>query len=565
MSTAIPHPDSSQDRAAEQTVSHGHCQMCLMDGQPHPANLPDPPDSHGDCRLCLMLMDSIPSSVLLLDQQLRIVTANRKFLSRSRLAATAVIGRRLEEVFPPVIYRDMNFRWRVSEVFRSGKAVEGERMVYRAPGLAARTYYYSLVPFRWEMKVRNVVLLMEDVTDMLRLGEDARNAERHLASVIESASDIVLSMDPYGKILTWNTAAEQITAFQEHEVRERKLCELCPESQWQTLMEALNRVRQPGRTERVEVELTSRDGKVIPIAWVFSAMRNAERAVVGLVAVGRDLTERREFETQLRQTEKLAALGVMAGGIAHELRNPLAVVSSASQLLRDRVLTPEVTADCVERIFKGAMRMGGIIENLLSFARPSDKGRKTSLDLVAVIREAVTFMNNQTDANKFTIQLRGPDSPVLVLGNACLLQQLVVNLVQNAANALDDRGGQIEILVEEVDSNITFFVKDTGCGIPVAHMDKIFDPFFTAMPVGKGTGLGLSICHTIAQQHGGRIEVASREGQGTVVKVLLPPLGQGGGGKPIPSSGMPFPRDATCAASGEHPAGAAKTPKTILP
>jgi signal transduction histidine kinase len=305
-------------------------------------------------------------------------------------------------------------------------------------------------------------------------------------------------------------------------LRERNLCELCPEAERQTLVAAMNAARQPGRTERVEVDLISRDGKLIPIAWVFSAMRDTERQVVGLVAVGRDLTERRELESQLRRSEKLAALGVMAGGIAHELRNPLAVISSSAQLLRDKVLTPEVTTECVERVFKGTVRMGVIIENLLCFAHPSDGGRKTELDLHGVIREAVASLKTHPDSAGVEIRVRTPSSAVPVHGNACLLQQLIANLVQNAINSLGGKAGQIDLTLETTASHAVLIVEDRGCGIQAADLDKVFDPFFTAMPVGKGTGLGLSICHTIVQQHEGRIEISSSEGQGTAVRVLLP-------------------------------------------
>ena len=520
MNQPLPDTDPHQEPAA----SGVHCQLGLALRQFEPAGQPERIDPHRDCRVCRMLLDSIPSSVLLLDQQLRIVSANGKFLSKSRLAENVVIGRRLEEVFPAVIYQNMDLRRRVSEVFHSGEAMAGERLTYRAPGLLTRTYYYTLVPFRWDARVDNVMLLMEDITDMVRLSEEARNAERHLASVIESASDIVLSMHPAGEILTWNSAAVQISHFEEHEVQNRNLCDLCVESQRPLLKEVLARVRHPGHTEPVEVELVSRDGMSIPISWVFSTMRNAEGRVIALVAVGRDLTERRKFEAQLQQNEKLAALGVMAGGIAHELRNPLAVVSSAAQLLIEQPLPQEVATACLDRIFKGTQRMADIIENLLSFARPSDKGSKTDLNLVPVIHDVVTRMSHQPDFAKIDLQTSYPNVPVDVHGNACLLQQLVTNLLMNALSATTERSGCIAVIIEKTSSQAILRVSDLGCGIPLAHLSKVFDPFFTAMPLGRGTGLGLSICHTIVQQHEGKIEIASREGHGTTVKVILPLL-----------------------------------------
>lgn len=473
-------------------------------------------------RLYTMLLDSIPSSVLLLDPHLRIVSANRNFLLKARLPEAEVIGQQLEKVFPPAIYQHMNFRQRVAEVFRTGEALKGERMVYRAPGLPARTYYYSLIPFRWEDKIEHVMLLMEDVTDMIRLGEEAHRAERHLASVVESASDLVLSMDLRGRIMTWNTAAVRITGFEEGEVRHRDLADLCPPGQRAALGRALQTVPDTGRTGPVEVELVSRDGVAVPISWVFSAMRDADRRVVGLVAVGRDLTERRKFEAQLLQSEKLAALGVMAGGIAHEIRNPLAVVSSAAQLLLQKPLAREVQLECAERIYRSVQRMAGIIESLLRFARPSDKGVMKELNLVGVVQEAMTLMANQVKLAKIELRTHYSEPLVPIRGNPSLLQQLVANLLLNAVNAMAERGGELDLTVERSGKQAVLRVQDTGRGIPSTHLPKVFDPFFTTMPVGKGTGLGLSISYAIVQQHEGQIDIASEEGVGTTVTVSFP-------------------------------------------
>ena len=138
-------------------------------------------------KLYTMLLDSIPSSVLLVDPNLCIVSANRNFVQKARVGGTQVVDRRLEEIFPPFFYQHMSLKSKVEEVFRTGHSITGEHMVYRVSGVPPRFYYYSLLPFRWKGGMENVMLLMEDVTDLVRLGEEARRAERHLASVVESA------------------------------------------------------------------------------------------------------------------------------------------------------------------------------------------------------------------------------------------------------------------------------------------------------------------------------------------------------------------------------------------
>lgn len=478
------------------------------------------PDRLG--KLYLMLLDSIPSSVLLVDAVQRVVSVNRNFLAQSRVAEADVLGKQVEEVFPAVIAQQMGLRARVLDVFRTGQAIRGERLTYRAPGIPTRSYYYSLIPFLWNHRVENVMLLMEDVTEQVRLGEEARRAERHLASVVESASEVMVSTDLAGRILTWNTAAVRLTGFDEADVKGRPLPNVCPEGQRAALARALGLALSGGRTPSVEAELTSRAGPSIPVAWVVSAMRDTNGKPTGLVAVGRDLTERRQFETQLIRSEKLAALGVLAGGIAHEIRNPLAVVSSAAQLLLEAPLDRATRRVCEEKIQQNVQRASGVIENLLRFARQSDRGDRLLLDLVAVARDAVGLTANQFKLSRVALAMDFPAAPVPVRGNSGLLQQLVMNLLLNAANAMPESGGRVTLRVVAQPPHATLQVADTGRGIPTADLPKVFDPFFTTMPVGKGTGLGLSICYSIAQQHGGGIDIASEPNRGTVVTVRLP-------------------------------------------
>jgi PAS domain S-box-containing protein len=473
-------------------------------------------------RLYRMLLESIPSSILLIDPHMRVVSANRNFISKSRIAEAEVTGRPLEDVVPPAIWQHLHLRVSVGEVFRTGHALRGGRVSYRAPGLATRIYYYSLVPFRWEDRIEYVMLLMEDVTEKVRLGEEAHRAERHLASVVESANDLVVSMDVDGRVLTWNTAAARITGYEESEVRNCNLCELCLPSQGAALRTVLAAVPSQGRTDPVEVEMVSRGGGSIPISWVCSPMKDTDSRVRGVVAVGRDLTERRKFEAQLLRSEKLAALGVMAGGIAHEIRNPLAVVSAAAQMLLEMPLAREVQQACAGKIHQGVQRIARVVESLLRFARPSNEGAMTPLNLIQVVREASALVAGQLRVARVELRTSVPPGPVHVRGNAGLLQQLLTNLLLNALNALPGPGGEIRLSLEQGPREAILRIADTGRGIRAADLPKVFDPFFTTMPVGQGTGLGLSICYAIVQQHDGKIDIASEEGKGATVTVLLP-------------------------------------------
>jgi len=165
------------------------------------------------------MLEAMPSSVLIIDRDLRIVLANRNFYQKCRVSREAVIGKKVEQLLPEAIVEHMDLTRKLRGVFTDSRAIRGERLTYRAPGVPTRLYYYSIVPFSWAGAVENAVLLMEDVTEQVRLNGEVRRIERHLACVVESAMDIVLSADSQGRILTWNAAAHKLSGYSADDVR----------------------------------------------------------------------------------------------------------------------------------------------------------------------------------------------------------------------------------------------------------------------------------------------------------------------------------------------------------
>ncbi len=474
-------------------------------------------------KLYAMLLDAIPSSVLLIDAQLHVVSANRNFLERARRSELGTLGQRIDAVFSPVILDHMDLARRVRIAFEGNEATRGERMTYRAPGLGTRIYYYSLVPVAWGNTVEHVMLLLEDVTEQVRLGEEARRAEQHLASVVESASDLVLSTDVDGRILTWNAAAERLSGYTRDEVRGCLFSEQCAVPHRALVNQAFGAARRGGEFGTPEWDLVTRPGALVPVAWVGSAMKDDLGRVVAIVVVGRDLTERRKFEAQLLQSQKLAALGVLAGGIAHEIRNPLAISSSAAQFLLEDPDDAEFRRQCAEKVQAGIQRASVIIENLLRFARPGGRTDMEPVDLVSVVRDAAALAANQARLQQIRMVVDQSPEPVRVSGVPSMLLQVFMNLILNAVNAMPE-GGVLRVGVERSGAEARVRIADTGHGIPEGEMGNIFDPFYTTRPVGQGTGLGLSICYSIVEQHLGAIEVESVKGRGSVFTVRLPLL-----------------------------------------
>jgi len=479
-------------------------------------------------RFITNILGSIPTSLVVIDRALRIVSVNRNFLEKTRREEQATLSRKVEEVFPQVLLKYTRLDEKVQEIFRTGKPVEGGKFAYRAPSLPTRTYYYRLIPLSLSPRpgeveggVENVMLLMDDITEREQLGEEVRRAERHLASVVDSAYDLVVSMDSEGRILTWNRAAERTSGFRPEVVKGQYLPGLCVEEDQQKMKSWLTQLtRGQFAKKSIEINLRTKGGEEVPISWVGSRMLDDEHRTVGLVAVGRDLTERKRLEAQLIQSAKLTSLGVMAGGIAHEIRNPLAISSAAAQLLLERPEDEELREGAVKRIHSGIQRASYIIENLLKFARPPEE-RMVSMDISEALEETLSLLANQLKVQR--VELRkdfAPDLPQVV-GNKSLLQQVFSNMILNACNAMPE-GGTLTVATLATKAGVEIRFADTGVGVPPEHLVAIFDPFFTTMPVGKGTGLGLSISYSIIQQHQGTIEVESQEGQGSTFIVRLP-------------------------------------------
>lgn len=475
-------------------------------------------------RFITLILESIPISWIIIDNNLRVVSVNRNFIEKSKREERTTLGRKIVEVFPQVLVEYIRIDQKAREVFRTGHSVEGGKVAYRAPGLPARIYYYRLIPLKVDLVVENVMLLMEDITEREQLEAEVKRAERHLASVVNCANDVVISTDLEGHIVSWNRAAEQVSGFKAETINGRRLLSLCTAEQSHVMADMLDQLGRGESVQNSEVNLLTSDDKGVPIAWSCSPLRDDLGKVVGIVAVGRDLTERRRLEAQLLQSAKMASLGVMAGGIAHELRNPLGIISATTQLLFERPGDASFQSTCLEKILAATQRASLIIENLLKFSRPGG-GQMQKVNVLDILKEAISLLKHQLSLQKVVLETHYcPDQPE-ISGNPDLLQQVFINLIHNACNAMN-QGGTLSISTELTSSKeVKIQFSDTGCGIPKEHLAKIFDPFFTTMPIGKGTGLGLSISYSIIQHHKGNIMVESQEGKGSTFAVCLPAAG----------------------------------------
>ena len=473
-------------------------------------------------RLCTMIFSCIPSSLLMFDRNLHVVIANKNFLEKSRRTQYETVGKHVDEIFPSVILQYTRLSERIRTVFETGVGDRGREMYYRSPGLPTRVYYYNLTPLVDNQGiVESVMLIMDDITQQVSLREKVRQTERHLAGVVESANDIVTSLDPKGMILTWNNAAERISGYIEKELLSKSLTTICADTHKATLVSIVEGLSRGKMVKHIELGLKTKTGKIIPISWSFALMRDDAQAVVGIVGVGQDLAERRELESQLFHSAKLASLGVMAGGIAHEIRNPLGISSAAAQLLLEYPENETLRKECAQKIYSGIKRASQIIEELLKFSRPSE-GRFELTNINDAVMETLTLIEKQLVLMRIEIKKNLDRHIPLIESEKNLLKQAFLNMFLNAANAMPDGGTLTLTTATDGKNSVMISFRDTGCGIPSENADKIFDPFFTTMPVGKGTGLGLSITYSIIKHHEGVILVESAVGKGTSFTIKLP-------------------------------------------
>jgi two-component system NtrC family sensor kinase len=223
---------------------------------------------------------------------------------------------------------------------------------------------------------------------------------------------------------------------------------------------------------------------------------------------------------QLGQSAKLASIGRLAAGIAHEINNPLTGVLTFAHLLRQKTTMDEQSKEDIDVIVRETTRVREIVQGLLNFARESPP-QKQLLDINEVLSQAMTLVRSQKEFRNITVEEKLASNLPYILGDKNQLQQVFLNLSLNACEAME-KGGTLSIATSFRDGNVIISFRDTGCGIRKEHVERIFDPFFTTKPVGKGTGLGLSVSYGIIEQHGGSIEVESEEGKGSTFTITLP-------------------------------------------
>jgi two-component system sensor kinase FixL len=360
--------------------------------------------------------------------------------------------------------------------------------------------------------------IVHDLSERVKLEDRLRASEARWRSIVESAVDGIVVIDSRGSIEAFNPAAERLFGYGEAEVLGKNVKMLMPSPFDEEHDEYLARYLRTGAAKIIgigrEVTAKRRDGTTFPVHLSVGEMSvNGERKFTGIL---HDLSARIRMEEQLREQNALARLGEMAAVIAHEVKNPLAGVRGAIQVIGGRLPRESKDAAIVKEILTRIDALNELMKDLLLFARPPQP-RLAPVDLAGLIRTTADLLSGDPAIKGVAIQVAGTGKPVI--GDAELLKIVFQNLLMNGAQAMHGQGA-IQVTLDAVDGVCRISVRDAGPGIAPEVLGKIFTPFFTTK--SRGTGLGLPTAKRIIEAHGGSIALTSAAGIGTAVELSLP-------------------------------------------
>jgi two-component system NtrC family sensor kinase len=360
-----------------------------------------------------------------------------------------------------------------------------------------------------------------------RLHQEKEFARR----LVDSLPDLVVVLDRQGSYTYVSPRISEVLGFEPEELLQQKLGERTHEDDQPTLL-AVHRDLLEGKRVYATVEYRTlhKNGTWRIMRATACALRDAEGRITGVIATARDMTEVKRLEQQVTQSEKLAAMGQMIAGVAHELNNPLTAILGINDLLRERI-ADESARRQLELVQRQARRAAEIVQNLLTFARPPAPSR-TRLNLFDLVMHTLQLHEYSLHVNHITIDVQPPadiaPEGMWVLGDSNQLMQVILNLIVNAEQAIHEvrEHGQLRVRFGASDESgrnavwVSFF--NDGPPIPAEILPKIFDPFFTTKRPGRGTGLGLSICMAIVREHNGTIDARTFPEGGAEFRITLP-------------------------------------------
>ncbi|MFN2367245.1 MAG: PAS domain S-box protein, partial [Desulfurivibrionaceae bacterium] len=463
--------------------------------------------------------------VLLEKSQGHIVHANQAVEKLLGYTEADYLGKKLADIGVPLDLSD--FPAIMANLGRSGILNYEDVMVKSRDGrdMAADIYMVD----RAKLAQCNI----RDVSERQRIKQILEEERKFIANALNTLSDIFFVVDLEGKFIRWNRTMNAVTGYSDAEIVLMQAGDCFENSDAGRVAAAMETAAREG-SAIFQARLSTKDGSKIPYEFNAALLWDTQGRPIGISSVGRDISEREKLEGQLRQAQKMEAVGTLAGGIAHDFNNILSVIMGYGEMVMERLPADSPARKDMREVLTAADRAENLTKRLLIFTRKEPVEVKL-LDINGLIRDLRKMLERMiSESIEFHLDLA--DQPLTVPADAGMIEQVLMNLVTNARDALP-AGGRLTIatslaIIDDGDvvadenarpgryARIT--VSDTGHGMDAETRARIFEPFFTTKGVGEGTGLGLAISYGIIKQHDGYIKVYSEPGQGTEFNIYLP-------------------------------------------
>ncbi|MFH1672369.1 MAG: ATP-binding protein [Pseudomonadota bacterium] len=355
---------------------------------------------------------------------------------------------------------------------------------------------------------------------------ELKKAEERYRSLVESAEDFIFTVNASGRFRSLNNFTAVFFGGTPSQFVGKPLSALFPQEVSEKQLTLIKLVFQFGKSVRDEFMITT-GGHEIWLSANFMPRKDEQGNVISVLCIARDITKSKKLENQLVNTEKLASMGTLAAGVAHEVNNPLGIILGFTDLLLEKMDKDSQSYEDLKTIERHSLHCKAVVENLLSFARHGE-GVSEYCDINEDIKDIINVVKHSLDMNDIELRLDLASGLPRVKGDSRQMQQVFLNLINNAAAAIKETGVlEVKTSLDANQEKVLVMVRDSGHGIPEEDMDKIFDPFFTTKMEGEGTGLGLFVSHGIISKYEGSITCesstvdSSKKPRGTMFTVAL--------------------------------------------
>ena len=484
--------------------------------------------------LYFSLVNEMPAGVFRKDAAGRFVFVNSAFCKLKGMKAEQFLGKTALELGLTDTALAASGANHHEQIMTTGQRIEVHEEYVHPDG---RTLFFEVIKsptYDANGKIAGSQAIMFDVTERLKVEQ----SHARLAAIVEFSDDAIIGKNLDGIITSWNRGAERVFGYTAVEAIGRPLLILFPPEREHEEHEILEKIRRGETVEHFKTVRVCKDGKRIDVSVTISPLKDSNGKIIGASKIARDITGYKRLEEQLRQSQKMEAIGQLAGGVAHDFNNILAIIQLQIGMLETTNELLPAQQEVTKEIGKATQRAANLTRQLLLFSRKQTL-QPQDLDLNEIVAN-ITKMLQRTLGEDVHLQLNFFPEPLFIRADLGMMEQILVNLAVNSRDAMPE-GGRLIIETSAVEFDemtarqspqarpgafTCLSVSDTGCGIAPHILPRIFEPFFTTKDVGKGTGLGLATVFGIVQQHQGWIGVYSEVEIGTTFRIYLPRLAE---------------------------------------